>query len=792
MAGLCQAAAEKVCSAACQSPANAIVAENCRPGSYSTEWDVNGAGDPTIQGFATEISVTQGELITFKVDTDATEYDIDIYRLGYYGGLGARHFKSLRPSARLPQMQPNCTRDVETRLVDCGNWAPSASWWVPKDAVSGLYIARLTRPDPPRTWRQDDSQAAPGAWVPGAPTVAAQSTDKDESIAPAAQLHSEHAYGAKGRGRLRNALRRPRASLIYFVVRNDEADAALLFQTSDTTWNAYNPYGGTTMYGALGSDWDAHPPMRRSYKASYNRPLVTRAVRAINAPFGAEYPMLRWLEENGFDMSYTTGVDMHTRGPSILRRHKVFLSVGHDEYWSGQQRAAVEAARDQGVHLAFFSGNEVFWRVRWEPSEVVPPAPPTVSNDGDGAHTEGAQVEGMAVGGHERVGVTAGGSEKVGEEGRAGHMWKAPRTMVCYKETHATARLDPYIEEWTGTWRDGRALNPLGAQPENALSGTIYMVDTWANYPIVVPHNYAAHRFWRNTSVESTAAGRHATLMKGAIGHEFDEDVDNGFRPAGLMRLSSTTLDGVVYLQDEGSVFDSGTATHSLVLHRHQGGKGAWVFGAGSCQWAFGLDPNHDSPASVPPHLANPYSTRVGLDLAAPDHAMQQATINLFGLMGVQPATLLSSLVHAEACTDAIPPAVSLTVLEPVFGNGAEERGVRRSQLQGGGVQGEPVRAVEGARAFRMAGTATDDGAGVVASVELSSDGGQKWHPAEPTSQAFATFEGHVEAHAFAAALLSASSIKLAPMSCGTLAETFQVRAVDDCGNMATKCFIAF
>ncbi len=48
--------------------------------------------------------------------------------------------------------------------------------------------------------------------------------------------------------------------------------------------------------------------------------------------------------------------------------HRVFLSVGHDEYWSGGQRSNVEAARNVGVHLAFFSGNEVFWKTRWERS----------------------------------------------------------------------------------------------------------------------------------------------------------------------------------------------------------------------------------------------------------------------------------------------------------------------------------------------------------------------------------------------------------------------------------------
>ena len=75
--------------------------------------------------------------------------------------------------------------------------------------------------------------------------------------------------------------------------------------------------------------------------------------------------MVRWLEANGYDVSYITGVDTDRRGAELLE-HKAFLSVGHDEYWSGAQRANVEAARDAGVNLAFFSGNEVYWKTRWE------------------------------------------------------------------------------------------------------------------------------------------------------------------------------------------------------------------------------------------------------------------------------------------------------------------------------------------------------------------------------------------------------------------------------------------
>ncbi len=74
--------------------------------------------------------------------------------------------------------------------------------------------------------------------------------------------------------------------------------------------------------------------------------------------------MVRWLEENGYDVSYIGGVDIDACAASLLQQHKVFMSVGHDEYWSANQRATVEAARDAGVNLAFFSGNQIFWKTR--------------------------------------------------------------------------------------------------------------------------------------------------------------------------------------------------------------------------------------------------------------------------------------------------------------------------------------------------------------------------------------------------------------------------------------------
>ena len=129
--------------------ANDIVCENSKTGNPSSQWDIStrNAGDPSIQGFATDISVAQGGTISFKVKTIASAYRLDIYRMGYYAGNGARLITTLNPSVSLPQSQPACKTDSATNLYDCGNWAVSASWTVPSNATSGIYFVHLVRPD---------------------------------------------------------------------------------------------------------------------------------------------------------------------------------------------------------------------------------------------------------------------------------------------------------------------------------------------------------------------------------------------------------------------------------------------------------------------------------------------------------------------------------------------------------------------------------------------------------------------------------------------------------------------
>jgi hypothetical protein len=196
--------------AACLAPsgASAIAAENANPGTPQNQWDIQGAGSASIQGFATDISVNCGDTVHFKIDTTASSYRLDIYRMGWYGGDGARFIRTVNPTS--VGGQPTCPTDQETGRTHCDGWTESASWTVPDTALSGIYFAHV---------------------------VANTGAD----------------------------------SHIVFVVRNDGSHSNLYLQTSDTTWQAYNRYGGNSLYTGTS---DVAPD--RAVKVSYDRPFTTR------------------------------------------------------------------------------------------------------------------------------------------------------------------------------------------------------------------------------------------------------------------------------------------------------------------------------------------------------------------------------------------------------------------------------------------------------------------------------------------------------------------------------------
>src|SRR5262249_7882665 len=161
---------------------------------------------------------------------------------------------------------------------------------------------------------------------------------------------------------------------IPFIVRNNSSTSDIVFQTSDETWQAYNGFGGANLYGGNGPANPPPPPFGQgaAFSVSYNRPLFTRAsIGTYAGPqeslLRAEYAAIYWLEQNGYDVSYISGIDTATNG-SLLLNHKVFMDAGHDEYWTDSQVANVQAAANAGVNLTFLSGNEIFWQTRLSPS----------------------------------------------------------------------------------------------------------------------------------------------------------------------------------------------------------------------------------------------------------------------------------------------------------------------------------------------------------------------------------------------------------------------------------------
>jgi hypothetical protein len=242
--------------AVADSCANPVARENQLPGTPQSVWDVPASDGATIQGFADPFSVNVGQPVSFKIRSPATSYAIDIYRMGYHGGEGARLITSLTPDIAASQNQPACNTDQSTGLVDCGNWSVSATWDVPATAVSGVYFARIYRTD--------------------------GSSD---------------------------------ANQIPFVVTDDASHSNVMMMTNDETWQAYNDWGGYSLYSgnATGSPWccSALDP-GRAVQVSYNRPFSTR----FGTPggqdffFANEYPTIRFLEKNGYDVSYASQSDV--------------------------------------------------------------------------------------------------------------------------------------------------------------------------------------------------------------------------------------------------------------------------------------------------------------------------------------------------------------------------------------------------------------------------------------------------------------------------------------------------
>lgn len=178
----------------------------------------------------------------------------------------------------------------------------------------------------------------------------------------------------------------PDPSTAWFVVRAQRAASTRLFVLATNTWNAYNDIGGRNYYtGATELSYErplalgllakpSGPGERlidggRAY-AEYTAAQGLSTWHGMAGWAGQERRFARWAERWGIDLDYATNLDVHEQ-PSLLDGYGLYLSVGHDEYWSWSMRDHVEQFIDGGGHVAFLSGNTCYWQVRVEGSRMI-------------------------------------------------------------------------------------------------------------------------------------------------------------------------------------------------------------------------------------------------------------------------------------------------------------------------------------------------------------------------------------------------------------------------------------
>jgi len=459
------------------SSGNAVVLENCFPG--TTDWKLGNT--PTvaaggIEGFATTQSVDKGGSVDLKIrTTPGVSYSAYVYRSGYYGGAGGRLYSV--QTGLVGTSQAACTSaSTTTGLYDCSKWSVSTTITTTSVWPTGVYIVKLVRGDD----------------------------------------------GAE--------------NMILFVVRDDSRAAPLFYGVPFSTYEAYNNYGGKSLYGynSSGSRTVAAGP--QAVKVSFDRPFE-QARTAATSDFHdwytrTDYETVYWLESSGYDVGYQSNTDMELNGARV-KNHQAYMLGSHDEYYSTAMRTALEQARDGGVDLFAPGANGVYWKIRYE--------------NGPG-------------GGQNRV-------------------------EVCYKTT-ATGTPDPSGIP-TGTWRD-----PAGAnKPENALLGVMYVGDnSSAFFPLTVRAGDSSDRVYRFTSLQSKAGGS-TDVSNSLVGWEWDARVANGFEPSGVKTLSASSVYGNV-IQSHGAGYIFAPATSNAA--KYKAASGALVFATGTNQWARGLALNAD------------------------------------------------------------------------------------------------------------------------------------------------------------------------------------------------------
>ncbi|MDQ1426321.1 MAG: hypothetical protein QOD72_3819 [Acidimicrobiaceae bacterium] len=276
------------------------MAENALPGTKG--WLGREATDRAIEVYGSRTDASPGSSVGLHVSvTAAASYRVVVYRLGWYGGVGARQMACL-PSCRSSEvgaLQPVPAPDA-TGYVNAG-WPVTDRLVVGRDWVSGYYLVR-------------------------------------------AILLSGRQAGA--------------SATTYFVVRAPRSQSRMLVQVPVNTWEAYNGWGGKSLYPFSSSEGV------QAIRVSFDRPFAW-TLPGGQGPLGWELPLIRFIERNGYDATYQSDV-FTARHPASLWQHRLVVVAGHDEYWTKSMRDGFDAARVFGINLAFIGANDAYWQVRMQ------------------------------------------------------------------------------------------------------------------------------------------------------------------------------------------------------------------------------------------------------------------------------------------------------------------------------------------------------------------------------------------------------------------------------------------
>lgn len=247
-----------------------------------------------IEGYAGRRSVVQGAEVSIHVSTSAASFEIEVARLG-----------------------------LKREIIWQKSGVPGMVHPVPEDASANGC-----------RWPESVRVPVGMSWKSGYYEVILRAKD--------------------GGGRWTQRGRRTAEGIAWFIVRQAQPDsgAKILLQLCTNTYNAYNNWGGFSVYAynSLSNN--------QGHRVSFERPCPSQFYRW-------ELPFVAWAERSGFLLDYAANDDLEFH-PEMLKGYKLVLSVGHDEYWSTPMRDHLESWIAQGGNVAFFSGNTCCWQVRAE------------------------------------------------------------------------------------------------------------------------------------------------------------------------------------------------------------------------------------------------------------------------------------------------------------------------------------------------------------------------------------------------------------------------------------------